>query len=212
MTPDNSSNFPTIWETLKKEYPDPKPALHYSNPLELLVATILSAQCTDAQVNMVTDKLFRKYVSVEDFAHADQAVLEKEIYSTGFYHNKAKHIRESAQIIIRDFGGEVPDTMEDLLKLPGVARKTANIVLARGFGVIVGIAVDTHVKRLSGRLGLSRNRDPIKIEKDLMQLADIKDWENISMTLILHGRRICNARRPKCEICAVNKLCPSSLV
>jgi len=212
MVSDNRSNFPAIWEILKKEYPDPQPALHFSNPLELLIATILSAQCTDAQVNTVTDKLFKKYRSVEDFANVDQAVLEKEIYSTGFYRNKAKHIRESSRIIIEDFGGEVPDTMEDLLKLPGVARKTANIVLAHGFGIIVGLAVDTHVKRLSGRLGFSQNRDPVKIEKDLMQLADREEWEDFSMTLILHGRRVCDARKPKCGVCAVSELCPSSLV
>jgi endonuclease-3 len=212
MVPDNRFNFSAVWQALRKEYPDPRPALHYSNPLELLIATILSAQCTDAQVNSVTEKLFKKYRSVEDFAEADQATLEREIYSTGFYRNKAKHIRESAQIILRDFEGKVPETMGELLTLPGVARKTANIVLARGFGVIDGIAVDTHVKRLSGRLGFTRSADPVKIEKDLMQLADRADWEALSMTLILHGRRVCNARKPKCGICVVNELCPSSRV
>ena len=140
MVPDNRSNFPAIWEILKSEYPDPQLALHFSNPLELLIATVLLAQCTDAQVNMVTEKLFIKYRTVEDFANADQETPEKEVYSTGFYRNKAKHIRESAQIIITEFSGEVPNTMEDLLTLPGVARKTANIVLARGFGAIDGVA------------------------------------------------------------------------
>ncbi|MDK2892247.1 endonuclease III [Methanohalophilus sp.] len=212
MIPDNRSNFPAIWEILKKEYPNPQAALHFSNPLELLIATILSAQCTDAQVNMVTEKLFKKYRTVEDFANADQEALEKEIYSTGFYRNKAKHIRESAQIIITEFGGEVPDNMEDLLTLPGVARKTANIVLARGFGIIDGVAVDTHVKRLSGRLGLSKNKDPVKIEKDLMQLTDREEWDDLSMTFILHGRNVCDARKPKCGICKISELCPSSLV
>lgn len=208
--PDNTSNFPQIWALLHAEYPDAAPALHFSNPLELLVATILSAQCTDVQVNRVTESLFAKYKNVEDFANADIQKLEQDIYSTGFYRNKAKNIINSAKMIISDFDSNLPQTMSDMLKLPGVARKTANIVLARGYGVIEGIAVDTHVKRLSARLGLTQHTDPVKIEKDLMALAKKEDWESLSMTLILHGRRICVARKPKCEICVVSALCPSS--
>ncbi|MHC1576319.1 MAG: endonuclease III domain-containing protein, partial [Methanosarcinaceae archaeon] len=168
------------------------------------------AQCTDAQVNKVTESLFRKYRNVEEFAGADPDELEKEVYSTGFYRNKAKNIRKSSQIIISDFDSRVPDTMEDLLTLPGVARKTANIVLARGYGVMGGIAVDTHVKRLSKRLGLTEHTDPVKIERDLMALSKQEDWEDLSMTLILHGRRVCPARRPRCTGCMVNELCPSN--
>lgn len=210
--PDNTENFDRIFEILKHEYPGAAPALHFSNPLELLVATILSAQCTDRQVNVVTRSLFKKYHSVEDYASADLREFGKEIYSTGFYHQKAKHIIASAQIMLLEFNGQVPDTMEGLLKLPGVGRKTANIVLSRAFGKIEGIAVDTHVKRLSHRLGFTRHEDPEKIEKDLMTIAKREDLENLSMTLILHGRSVCVARKPKCEVCVVNSLCPSSRV
>ena len=210
--PDNTENFDTIFELLRGEYPNAAPMLYFSNPLELMVATILSAQCTDRQVNLVTKVLFEKYHSVEDYANADLDELGKDIYTTGFYHQKAKHIIRSAQIIISDFDGKVPSTMEDLLKLPGVGRKTANIVLARGFGIIEGIAVDTHVTRLSQRLGFTKNHDPLKIEKDLMGIAEKEDLENLSMTLILHGRNVCIARKPKCGICVVNELCPSSEV
>lgn len=212
MTANNLSNFPQIWGILKKEYPDPQPALHFKTPLELLVATILSAQSTDVQINKVTRELFRKYRSVFDYADAEISELEKDIYSTGFYRNKAKHLQQSARVIIEDFDGEVPSTMEDLLKLPGVARKTANIVLARGFGVKAGIAVDTHVKRLATRLGFTVNKDPVKIERDLMELVDRNEWDDFSLTLILHGRNICFARQPACGKCVVNHLCPSSLV
>jgi len=210
--PDNTHNFKRIFNLLKQIYPDAAPALNYSSPLELLIATILSAQCTDRQVNQVTRFLFKKYRTVEDYANADITEFEKEIYSTGFYHQKAKHIIESAQIILSDFGGKVPDKMEELLKLPGVGRKTANIVLTRAFGKIEGIAVDTHVKRLSQRLGFSLNDDPEKIEKDLMRIAKREDLETLSMTLILHGRNICMARNPKCVACVVKELCPSSRV
>jgi len=209
---DNTANFDRIWSILKKEYPDPQPELDYSNEFELLIATILSAQCTDAQVNKVTNELFRKYTNVEALASADLDVLEKEIYSTGFYRAKSKNIKRTSQLIISDFNGKVPDTMEDLTSLPGVARKTANIVLARGFGKVEGIAVDTHVKRVSGKLGLTENTDPKKIEQDLMKLAEQKDWEDMSMTLILHGRRVCDAKKPQCIVCLLSKLCPSSLV
>ena len=205
----NIQNFDRIWSLLQAEYPNADPELHFSNTLQVLVATILSAQCTDAQVNKVTDVLFKKYKIVEDFANADIRELEKEIYSTGFYRNKAKNIKKSAQIIISDFDSQVPDTMEQILTLPGVARKTANIVLARGHGVVEGIAVDTHVKRLSNLLGFTENTDPVKIEKDLMDVAKKEDWEALSMTLILHGRRVCVARKPKCGACVVSALCPS---
>jgi endonuclease-3 len=207
---DNTENFDEIFGLLQKEYPNAEPMLHFNNPLELLVATILSAQCTDKQVNKVTQVLFKKYQNVEDFANADLTELGKDIYTTGFYRQKAKHIIGSAQLILTEFEGKVPDTMENLLKLPGVGRKTANIVLARGYNIIVGIAVDTHVTRLSQKLGFTKNSDPKKIEIDLMALAEKKDLENLSMTLILHGRNVCIARRPKCDSCVVNELCPSS--
>ena len=210
--PDNRENFNRIFELLQGEYPDAEPMLHFNNPLELMVATILSAQCTDKQVNKVTTVLFKKYLSLEDFANADLTELGKDIYTTGFYHQKAKHIIGSAQLILTEFDGKVPNTMEDLLKLPGVGRKTANIVLARGFDIIEGIAVDTHVTRLSQKLGFTRNTDPKKIEIDLMALARKEDLENLSMTLILHGRNVCIARRPKCGECVVSELCPSSEV
>ncbi|MDR6222550.1 endonuclease III [Methanococcoides alaskense] len=209
---DNTAKFDRIWSILKKEYPDPQPELDYSNEFELLIATILSAQCTDVQVNKVTNELFRKYTNVGSLAAADLDVLEKDIYSTGFYRAKSKNIKRTSQLIISDFNGKVPDTMEELTTLPGVARKTANIVLARGFGKVEGIAVDTHVKRVSGKLGLTENTDPKKIEQDLMKLAERKDWDDLSMTLILHGRRVCDAKKPQCIVCLLSKLCPSSLV
>lgn len=208
---DNTENFGRIWSILKNEYPDPQPELDYANEFELLIATILSAQCTDAQVNKVTAELFRKYPDVGALAAADVKYLEKEIYSIGFYRAKSKNIKRSSQLIISDFGGKVPDTMEELTSLPGVARKTANIVLARGFGKVEGIAVDTHVKRVSFKLGLTENTDPKKIETDLMQLAEQNEWDDLSMALILHGRRVCDAKKPKCEICVVSELCPSSI-
>jgi endonuclease-3 len=210
--PDNRHNFNKIWAILREEYPDAKPALNYGNPLELLVATVLSAQCTDVQVNRVTEDLFKKYRTVEDYANADLGELEEDIYSTGFYKNKAKNIIAAARLILERHNGEVPDTMEDLVTLPGVGRKTANIVLSRGFGVIEGIAVDTHVKRLSGRLGFTNNSDPVKIEQDLMVLTPKNEFDSLSMTLILHGRKVCTARKPKCTECIINNLCPSRLI
>jgi endonuclease-3 len=210
--PDNRHNFNKIWAILREEYPDAKPALNYGNPLELLVATVLSAQCTDVQVNRVTEDLFKKYRTVEDYANADLGELEEDIYSTGFYKNKAKNIIAAARLILERHNGEVPDTMEDLVTLPGVGRKTANIVLSRGFGVIEGIAVDTHVKRLSGRLGFTNNSDPVKIEQDLMALTPKNEFDSLSMTLILHGRKVCTARKPKCTECIINNLCPSRLI
>ena len=195
---------------LKKEYPGVKIALHYSDPLELLIATILSAQCTDKQVNEVTKNLFNKYRTPWDYIKIPPEELEKDIYSTGFYRNKAKNIKGLSEILANDFDSKVPDTMEDLLKLPGVARKTANIVLSGAFGKIEGIAVDTHVKRLSGRLGLTANTNPEKIEKDLMKIIPRDIWDIFSLLLINHGRKICYARKPLCQECVLNKLCPSA--
>lgn len=195
---------------LKKEYPEVKIALHYSNPLELLVATILSAQCTDKQVNGVTKKLFVKYRTPQDFIGISTEELEKDIYSTGFYRNKAKNIIEACKIIVNEYNSKVPDTMVELLKLPGVARKTANIVLSGAFGKIEGMAVDTHVKRLSGRLGLTAHTDPEKIEKDLLKIIPKNDWDLFSLLLINHGRKVCAARKPLCGECILDKLCKSA--
>ncbi|HLB71113.1 MAG TPA: endonuclease III [Candidatus Methanoperedens sp.] len=199
-----------ILSLLKKEYPNVKIALGYSNPLELLIATILSAQCTDRKVNEVTKTLFKKYRTPQDYIAATQEKLEEEIYSTGFYRNKARNIRNLCKMLVKDFDGKVPDTMEDLVKLSGVARKTANIVLSGAFGKIEGIAVDTHVKRVSARLGLTANTDPDKIEKDLMDIIPKKDWDVFSLLLIQHGRQICTAKKPLCGECILNKLCPSA--
>jgi len=210
--PDNRINFKAIWEILQQLYPKPNIELDFQTPFELLAATVLSAQCTDVQVNAVTQKLFKKYKTIEDYAYANPAEFEKDIYSTGFYRMKAKHIIESANLILKDFNGEVPSTMTELTKLPGVGRKTANIVLSRGFGIIDGIAVDTHVKRLSGKIGFTEYEDPEKIEKDLMKLADKKDYDDLSLTLIFHGRRVCDAQRPRCDVCAIQDLCPSAFI
>jgi endonuclease-3 len=199
-----------ILDLLKKEYPKVKIALHYSNPLELLVSTILSAQCTDKQVNAVTKKLFVKYRTPQDFTRISPEELEKDIYSTGFYRNKAKNIIGACKIIASEYNSKVPDTMEELLKLPGVARKTANIVLAGAFGKIEGMAVDTHVKRLSGRLGLTTHIDPEKIEKDLLKIIPKNEWDLFSLLLINHGRKVCAARKPLCGECILDKLCPSA--
>jgi endonuclease-3 len=196
-----------ILALLKNEYPEIKIALHYSNPLELLIATILSAQCTDKQVNAVTERLFAKYRTLQDFIGITHEELEKEIYSTGFYRNKSKNIIGACKIIASDHNSKVPDTMEELLKLPGVARKTANIVLSGAFGKIEGMAVDTHVKRLSGRLGLTANTHPEKIEKDLVKIIPKNDWDIFSLLLINHGRKVCTARKTLCGECILNKLC-----
>jgi len=197
---------------LKREYPNSTCSLTYQSPFQLLVATILSAQCTDERVNQVTPGLFDRFPHAQAFAEANQEEIETLIRSTGFYRNKAKHILGSAQMIQRNFGGQVPQTMPELLQLPGVARKTANVVLAHGFGINSGVTVDTHVKRLTRRLGLTEHTDPLRIEKDLMQLLPQPDWENWSIRLIDHGRAICNARKPLCEQCFLADLCPSSLV
>ena len=197
---------------LKKGYPDARTALNYSNPLELLVATILSAQCTDARVNIVTRELFARYKSAKDYAEAPQAKFEKEIKTIGLYHHKAKNIRASAEKIVEDFAGQVPGNMDDLLTLPGVARKTANVVLGNAFGKSEGIVVDTHVIRLAGRLKLTarKNNQGDKMEKDLMELVPREDWTVFAHLLILHGRQICTARKPDCAGCAINKLCRSA--
>jgi len=199
-----------VIELLEREHSDAKIALHYTNPLELLVATILSAQCTDERVNMVTKTLFKKYAKVEDYANTDLKELEQDIKSTGFYRNKAKNIKKTNQLLVEKYHSKVPETMEELLELPGVARKTANIVLTHAFGVVEGVAVDTHVRRLAQRLGLSGNDDPGKIEKDLMRIVPKDKWMRITDLLIFHGRRVCTAKRPKCAACVLNKICPSA--
>lgn len=198
-----------ILSLLKKEYPKAKIALNFSTPLEILVATVLSAQCTDKRVNIVTKSLFKKYRKVQDYAKANLKTFEQEIRSTGFYRNKAKNIISTAQKIVKDFGGKLPDSMDKLIQLPGVARKTANIVLLNGFGKVDGITVDTHVRRLSQRLGLTKNQDPQKIEQDLMKILDKKEWGKFSYLLIDHGRKVCDAKKPKCLECILQKLCPS---
>jgi endonuclease-3 len=199
-----------IVELLEKEHPDAKVALNHSSPLELLIATILSAQCTDKRVNIVTKALFKKYKRAEDYAKADLKELEQDIRSTGFYHNKAKNIKKCCQMLVGKFDSKVPNTMEKLLELPGVARKTANIVLSNAYGVVEGIAVDTHVRRLSERLGLTDSKDPDKIEQDLMEIVPKDKWMRFTDLLIFHGRRVCMAKKPKCESCVLNKLCPSA--
>ncbi|MGP1387246.1 MAG: endonuclease III [Thainema sp.] len=194
---------------LKRLYPDATCSLDYETPVQLLVATILSAQCTDERVNMVTPALFARFPTAEALAVADREELETLVRSTGFYRNKAKNIQGACQKIVSDFGGQVPKTMEELLTLPGVARKTANVVLAHAFGINAGVTVDTHVKRLSGRLGLTKNTDPKKIERDLMKLLPQEDWENWSIRLIYHGRAVCDARKPMCDRCELADLCTS---
>jgi endonuclease III len=194
---------------LKKRYPDAACALHFKNPLELLVATILSAQCTDERVNKVTEDVFKKYKAAEDYARVKQEVLEKDIRSTGFYKNKAKSIINCCRKIVERHGGAVPGTLEELVVLDGIGRKTANVILGNAFGV-PGITVDTHVKRVSYRLGLTENRDPVKIEYDLMEVVPRKDWTHVSHLMIFHGRYTCAARKPRCAECVVEKLCPKA--
>jgi len=189
------------------EYPDARIALNYSNPLELLVAVILSAQCTDKTVNKVTPGLFASYRTAEDYAGAEQEKFEQEIRPAGFYHSKAKSIIGAARMIVTGFDGSIPQTMAGLTALPGVGRKTANIVLYNAFGVVEGIAVDTHVRRVSGRIGLTRNNDPEKIEKDLMGQVPGGKWGHFSYLLIEHGRAVCIARKPKCGVCLLNDIC-----
>jgi endonuclease-3 len=199
-----------IVPTLARVYGDAHCALVHHNALELLVATILSAQCTDNRVNIVTAELFKKYRSAKDFADADPKVLEQDVHSTGFYRNKAKNIRGAAKRLVEHHHGEVPSTMEELLELPGVARKTANVVLGTWFRKASGVVVDTHVQRISRRLQLTREDDPKKIERDLMKLLPEQEWIDFSHRLIWHGRRICAARKPKCDVCPIAADCPSA--
>jgi len=199
-----------VIDLLEKQYPNATTALHYSNPLELLVATILSAQCTDKKVNMVTEELFKKYRTAQDYASANLKTLEQEIRPTGFYRNKAKNIVNCCRVLILRFSSMVPRTMEEMLQLPGVGRKTANIVLSHAYGVVEGVAVDTHVRRVAKRLGLTDKVDPDKIERDMMDVIPKDKWMRITDLLISLGRQVCIARKPKCAICVLNKICPSA--
>jgi endonuclease-3 len=201
-----------VLSRLKRTYPDARTELDYETPLQLLVATILSAQCTDKRVNMVTPLLFRTFPTAAALADAPREELEEIIKSTGFFRNKTKSLIGLGKALVERHNGEVPDSMEALVKLPGVGRKTANVVLGNAFGKNVGIVVDTHVARLSHRLGFTKETDPVKIEQDLMQLFPSEDWTLLSHLLIFHGRRVCIARAPKCEICVLNDICPSSTV
>lgn len=198
-----------IIERLRGTYPEVKCELDYSNPMELLAATVLSAQCTDKRVNMVTPALFKKYKTISDYANAEPSDMEKIVQSTGFYKNKAKNIINAAKAIMEKFKGEVPRKLEDLVTLPGVGRKTANVVLGNAFG-IPGIPVDTHMIRVNNRLGITKNTDPVKIEFDLMPLIREKDWTDYSHLIIWHGRRRCFARKPDCAGCEIQDLCPSA--
>jgi endonuclease-3 len=195
---------------LEKEHPDAKITLEFSNPLELLVATILAAQCTDAKVNQVTRSLYNKFRTPEDYATADLAEIESQIRPTGFYRAKAKHVKNACKMLVDQFGSQVPRTMEELVKLPGVARKTANIVLSNAYGITEGIAVDTHVFRLVGRLGLTQSKTREKTEADLMSIVPRDSWQRFSDLLIFHGRRVCTAKKPQCGQCVLNGLCPSA--
>lgn len=197
-------------ELLEKQYPDAKTALNWTTPLELLVATILSAQTTDVRINLVTQTLFKKYLTPEDYVNTNIKELETDIHSTGFYHNKAKNLQACCRLLIEKFHSQVPRTMDEMLELPGVARKTANIVLYNAFGLTSGIAVDTHVMRLSQRLGLTQQKDQNKIEQDLMAITPKEKWMPLTDLLIFHGRQVCNAKKPKCDICVLNQICPSA--
>lgn len=209
MNIQNKNRAEEIIKLLMREYPDTKVALDFSNPLELLIATILSAQCTDERTNRVTKDLFKKYRSVKDYTKADLKTFEQDIKATGFYRNKAKNIIATCQRIIEKFKGRVPQTMEELTSLPGVGRKTANIVLTFAFGKLEGISIDTHVGRLSQRLGLSKNNDPDKIEQDLMKIISKKGWGDFSCLLMEHGRKICLSRKPLCQKCILKHICSS---
>jgi endonuclease-3 len=201
-----------IIKLLKRAYPDAHCALNHANAFELLIATILSAQCTDERVNIVTADLFRKYRKPEDYLKVAATELQEDIHTTGFFRNKTKSIQGACKMLTAEFGGQVPQTMDELLRLPGVARKTANVVLGVAYNIAAGVVVDTHVSRLSQRLRLTKQKDPGKIEQDLIGLVPHKDWIIFSHLLIWHGRRVCKARRPLCEECVVEKLCPSSML
>jgi endonuclease III len=200
-----------ILSRLTSLYPEAPCSLDYSNPFQLMVATILAAQCTDERVNKVTPALFARYPDIESFAGADLMELESYVRSTGFFRNKAKNIRAASQRILEVYGGDVPRSMAELITLGGVARKTANVVLAHGFGIHEGVTVDTHVKRLSGRLGLTAYSDPIRVERDLMALLPQPDWENWSIRLVYHGRAVCDARKPACDRCILSDICPGDI-
>ena len=205
--PDRNSK---ILKILKKAYPQADCALVHENPFQLLVSTILSAQCTDKRVNLVTKTLYRKYSTPGDFASADLADLEREIRSTGFFRQKSRWIKAAREMLVREFEGKVPKRMEDLLKLPGVARKTANVVLGTAYGVSAGVVVDTHVKRIAKKLGLTRQTDPVKVEADLVRMLPRKDWIWFSHAVITHGRALCKAVKPLCPKCPLNRVCPSA--
>lgn len=210
MIADLKKHTAEIIKRLKKAYPDAHCELNYTTPFELLIATILSAQCTDKRVNIVTADLFRKYRGPRDFIDASQTELERDIHSTGFYRNKTKNIKAASERLVNVYGGEVPQTMDDLLTLGGVARKTANVVLGNAFGIAGGVVVDTHVSRVSQRLGLTANTSPEKIERDLEQLVPKKHWIMFPHWLIFHGRRTCHARKPNCPECPLLNICPSA--
>ena len=210
--PEEKQRTRKIIRLLRKQYPDAHCSLNHSTPLELLIATILSAQCTDERVNIVTADLFRKYGSAQDYLNVPREELEQDIRSTGFFHNKAKSIQGTCRLIVERFEGRVPERFEDLLELPGVARKTANVVMGNAFGIASGVVVDTHVSRLSQRLGLTAHENPEKIERDLIELVPKKDWVDFSHLMIYHGRNVCKARLPQCSECVLEPLCPSSLL
>lgn len=210
ITSNEKRRINRILEILAKTYPAAKVALGFSNPLEMLISTILSAQCTDERVNVVTKELFGKYRTPEDYAKSNLKELERDIRSTGFYRAKARNIRNASKLIVEKFNSQVPRTMDDLVTLPGVGRKTANIVLSNAHGIVEGIAVDTHVARLSKRLGLTKSEDPDKIEQDLMSVIPRDLWFSFTYRLIDHGRRVCIARKPLCKECPLNKACPSA--
>jgi len=201
-----------IIRKLKRAYPGAKCSLNHSNPFELLIATILSAQCTDERVNIVTSDLFRKYRKPEDYLKVPPRELEKDIQSTGFFRNKTKSIQGTSRMLTEEYGGQVPETMDELLELPGVARKTANVVLGNAFDIKAGVVVDTHVTRLSHRLNLTEEKTAEKIEKDLIQIVPKKDWVIFPHLMIYHGRKVCRARNPACEECQIEKFCPSSFL
>ncbi len=210
MTSQNAAPISEVLGRLKAETPDATTELRWNNPLELLVATILSAQTTDVRVNGVTEKLFDKYHTVKDYAEADPEELEEVIRPTGFFRNKARSLQGMARALLKDHDGEVPRAMPDLIALPGVGRKTANVVLGNAFSVDEGVVVDTHVRRLSNRLGLSAEKNPEKVERDLMRVVPREDWTVFSHLLILHGRRVCKARKPDCPACVLKDICPSA--
>jgi endonuclease-3 len=212
MISDKKQQTAEIIKRLKKMYPDAHCALNHSNAFELLIATILSAQCTDERVNIVTGTLFRKYKKPQDYVMADISEITDDIKSVNFFNNKAKNIKATAKKIVEEFEGKVPKKIEQMLSLSGVARKTANVVLGNAFGIASGVVVDTHVSRLSQKLGITEEKTPEKIEKDLQNLVPKKDWVMFSHWLIYHGRQICNARKPKCNECKLNDICPSVIV